>query len=96
MITFAQYVEIIKESVATEGYDRFFPSLCDGRSGVGLNVLECELSNAGEEALAKKWAARFLESNPSVYLAYRAGCRHVDVCEIRGREVTNKVRIIVK
>lgn len=96
MITFAQYIEIIKDSVASQGYDQFFPSLCDGRSGVHLNVLECELSNNGEEALAKDWAASVLKSSPWVYLAYRVGGRHVDVCEIRGLEVIKKVRITVK
>ena len=94
-MTFSQYIEIIKESVATEGYDRFFPSLCHGESDVNLNVLECELGDAGEEVIAKEWATRFLDTRACVYLAYRCGDRFVDVCEIRGLEVTEKVRINV-
>jgi len=96
MMTFAQYVQVIKESVASQGYDQFFPSLSDGKSDVSLKVLECELSEAGEEALAKDWAGTFLKQSRVIYLAYRSGGRHVDVCEIRGSEVTDKVRIHVK
>jgi len=94
-MTFGDYVQIIKHSVSTEGYDNFHPSLCEPSNEIRLHVLECELSETGEEARAKEWAATFRQADTAIYLAYRAGARCIHVCEIRNREVTDKLRISV-
>ena len=94
-MTFGDYVKIIKQSVSTEGYDQFHPSLCEPGHEIRLHVLNCELSDTGEEARAKEWAATFRQDDSPIYVAYRAGARCVHVCEIRNREVTDKLRISV-
>jgi hypothetical protein len=94
-MTFGDYVEIIKQSVSTEGYDQFYPSLCEAGHESRLHVLECELSDTGEEATAKAWAATFCRKDSPIYVAYRAGGLCVHVCEIRNREVTDKLSITV-
>jgi hypothetical protein len=94
MMTFGEYVEIIKQSISTEGYAQFHPSLCEPGRETRLHVLDCELSVSGEEAIAKEWAATFHRAG-AIYIAYRAGERRVDVCEIRNRAVTEKLCIAV-
>lgn len=94
-MTIDEYIQIIKTSIEEHGYDSFMPSACSwNEEKINLEVLEADLSPEGEESLAKEWALHF-ESN-RFYLAYRAGNRQIDVCEIIDLDVKNKVKIMVK
>ena len=92
---FADYIEIIKDAVAHGGYDYFHRSLCEPSHGAKLHVLDGGLLPDGDERIAKEWAANFAEKGKVLYLAYRAGERRVDVCEITDHNMTDKVHIVV-
>ena len=53
-MTFEEYIEIIKGSVAETGYDNFRPSLCIPGEQIKMDVFDTSLSQAGEEILAAK------------------------------------------
>lgn len=93
---FSEYVELIKGSVAEEGYDGFHPSMCQLGPATKLHVLDGELGPDGDEEAAKHWAGLFASERGTLFLAYRSGGRRVDVCEIVGRDVTKKIGIEVK
>ena len=66
-------------------------SLCEPSHGAKLHVLDGGLLPDGDERIAKEWAANFAEKGKVLYLAYRAGERRVDVCEVTDHNVTDKV-----
>ena len=70
-MTFEEYIEIIKGSVAETGYDNFRPSLCIPGEQIKMDVFDTSLSQAGEEILAKEWASQFTEQAKTLFLAFR-------------------------
>jgi hypothetical protein len=70
------------DSVAHGGYDYFHRSSCEPNHCAKLHVLDGGLLPDGDERIAKEWAANFAEKGRVLYLAYCAGERRVDVCEI--------------
>lgn len=96
-MTFEEICEIIKQSIAKQGYNNFYPMLLvddAAEDALNINVLECDLSPHGEEDIAKAWANEFEASHK--FLAYRSGNRHVNLCEILDDEVKEKVAIEVR
>ncbi|HEY5742267.1 MAG TPA: hypothetical protein VIS99_06975 [Terrimicrobiaceae bacterium] len=94
-MTFEEYIEIIKGSVAETGYDNFRPSLCIPGEQIKMDVFDTSLSQAGEEILAKEWASQFTEQDKTLFLAFRSGQRTITVIKIVGTEATKKQGIIV-
>ena len=95
-MTFADYIDLVVESVSETGYDTFFPSLVivEGE-GTLMKVLEGELSAEGEERLALHWAESFLQDTRTVYLSFRLGQGTVAILEICGHDAIRKQEIVV-
>lgn len=94
---FESYTKLILQSAATCGYDRFLPSLCVSTDDTEeLSVLETDLLDEGEKAIALDWALQFTGANQRVYCAYRIGSRQIEVIEVTGAEVTDKRRVNVR
>jgi hypothetical protein len=86
-MTFDSYFRLIMESAREAGYDAFLPSLCSIEDGDSvMRVLECDISEEGDERVAKEWAATFMKDGRTVFLAYRHGHRIVSVVEYLGSE----------
>lgn len=84
-MTFEDYIDIIRVSVANTGYNQFFPSLCvSSETADKFAVLETELSEGGEEDLAMNWVENVLGEHHTTFLAFRAGRRIVTVRQIVG------------
>lgn len=97
LMNFEEYVSIVKDSVCETGYECFLPSLChSGEAGDKMAVLQTELSEGGEEVLARKWAEEFAGPGESIFMAYRCGQRKVSVIEIFGFNVLRKTTIAVE
>ena len=94
-MTFDEYFELIQQSVADSGYDQLYPSLCVAGDELEMKVLTVDLSEFGEESVAKKWAAQFAAPDRTLFVAYRQGARNVAVIEIHGTEVVEKGSITV-
>jgi len=90
-MTFEEYVDLIVQSVAGEGYDAFLPCMCIPGEAIEIKVLQCDLSSEGEEDIAKDWMAAFDARRK--FLAYRSGNGHVDVCEFIEDELSEKREI---
>ncbi len=96
-MNFQSYTELIKQSVADSGYDGFLPSLgLLNDDKVDLNVLDTELHEDGEKAIALDWASQYTECNRKLFCAYRIGNRCVEVVEVTGTEVTDKIQIEIR
>lgn len=95
-MTFEEFCEIMKQSIAKQGYDQFYPMLViddAAEDAINMNVLEGDLSSDGEEEVAKAWAAEF--DAPHKFLAYRAGNRHIQLCEFLDNDVKDEVSVRV-
>jgi hypothetical protein len=95
-MNFQLYAKLIADSVAQCGYDRFMPSLCIPSSHIELQVLEIDPQPEGDKEAALDWASAFTEADRVLYCAYRNGNRQVEVVEVTGTEVTNKLCIEVR
>jgi hypothetical protein len=90
------YVKVICRSLSEQGYDHFYPSICAVEdTQVVMKVLYAELSEAGEEELALKWAESFFANEKTVFVAYRRGQRKVTVLENLGFDTIRKQEITV-
>lgn len=96
-MNFEEYVSIVKDSVCETGYGSFLPSLChSGEAEDEMAVLQTELSEGGEEVLARTWAEEFAGPGKSIFMAYRCGQRKVSAIEILGFNVLRKTTIAVE
>lgn len=93
---FVGYTRVIVESVADCGYDRFMPSLCIAEEPIELQVLDTALQPDGDKQVALDWASTFAESGRVLYCAYRNGDRCIEVVEVTGTEVTDKLHITAR
>lgn len=95
-MTFKDYCSIIAESVAETGYDAFRPSACVSRPEQdAMCVLEVDLSEEGDEVVARAWGAALEAEDNPLFLAYRSGHRRVVVLEIRNERVVAQVAVRV-
>jgi hypothetical protein len=60
-----------------------------------MKVLDADLSESGDELLAKDWAAEFLKGETTAFLAYRSGERTVVVLELSSFDLIRKMKIKV-
>ena len=96
-MNFDSYTKLIKQSVAECGYDEFLPYLCISNGDTEeLSVLETELHDDGDKAVALDWASQFMGTCQKLFCAYRIGNRQVEVVEVTGTEVTEKMHIDVQ
>ncbi len=96
-MSFDNYFSVMVKSVSETGYNAFLPSACviNGNE-IEMKVLESDLSEDGEEALAWEWVANFFKEEKTVYLAYRRGQRTVTVLEFLGSNPLRKREIKVE
>jgi hypothetical protein len=95
-MTFHEYVSLIAQSVAETGYDQFHPSACVSNStDEKLHVLDGELTEEGEEAVALSWTESISKTSDTIFLAFRGGKRTVAVIELKGGKVMDRKTIRV-
>jgi hypothetical protein len=93
---FADYSGLITRSVAEIGYNSFHPSACvPGLLKDRFHVLDGELSEEGEEAVALAWA-KSLKNTGRIFLAFRAGGRRVTVAELKDGELVDGIVLDVR
>jgi hypothetical protein len=96
-MTLRDYASLIAKSVAETGYDAFRPSACvSSATKESMHVLETELSEGGEESLAREWAKSLEKCDSTLFAAYRAGDRVIAVVELRKASVVDKITIQVR
>jgi hypothetical protein len=96
-MTFEDYIDIIRASVANTGYNQFFPSLCVSKETADeFAVLETELSEGGEEELAMNWVENVVGEHHTTFLAFRAGGGIVNVRKIVGFDAILQTNIRVE
>jgi hypothetical protein len=96
-MTFEDYIDIIRASVANTGYNQFFPSLCvSSETEDEFAVLETELSEGGEEEMAMNWVENVMGEHHTTFLAFRAGGRIVTVRKIVGLDAVLQANIRVE
>ena len=84
-MTFDSYFDVIVNSARETGYNAFLPSLCSIEAdNIVMKVLEDDISDDGDEVVAKEWATNFMTDGRTVFLAYRRGNRTVSVQEFLG------------
>ncbi len=95
-MTFQDYCSLIQKSVAESGYDGFHPSACvPGIESDDHHVLESELTDEGEEAVALSWAESLARGSKTMFLAFRGGERRVTVLELKDGAVVEGLVIRV-
>ena len=86
VMKFADYIEIIKDSVAHGGYDYFHRSLCEPSHGAKIHLLT-EAYFPMVTNVSRRNGQRISLRKEVLYLVCRAGERRVDVCEITDHNV---------
>jgi hypothetical protein len=95
-VKFSDYSALITKSVAETGYDSFHPSACvPGLLKDRFHVLDGQLSEEGEEAVALAWAKSLTKAG-RIFLAFRAGGRRVTVAELKDGELVDGIILDVK
>jgi len=95
-MTFEDYIELVKESAMEDGYNAYHPSLCILDPEPRIAVLESEISDEGEEDIAKDWARTLLDDTDAAYLSYRTTDRTIHIDKIENGEVTEEVLMKVE
>ena len=95
-MTFRDYCSLIAQSVAETGYNQFRPSACiPSRTKDAFHVLECELSEEGEESAALSWAKSLSKNLSTTFVAFRGGGRRIAVVELKANAVVDGIVIHV-
>jgi hypothetical protein len=93
-MTFENYCRLITDSARESGYDAFLPSLCSVYEGnIVMHVLDGDLSEDGDEVVAKEWAAMFMQDGDALFLAYRRGRHTLSVEEFRASKLVQAKRL---